>query len=101
MTALQRNLLSQLAQAKSDWPASWLIDDSPLKDRRHTANPNGNNGGGDWRRKTIGSVLAGMRKKGWVALVSGFPKTWLIAAAGLAALEADNALINKTQGVQQ
>lgn len=82
MTELQANLLTQLYNARASWPASWLIDNSPLATRRHTAAPNGNNGGGDWRRKTIGSILAGLRKKGYVSIDREWPKTWTITEKG-------------------
>ena len=82
MTELQNNLLTQLYNAGSAWPASWLIDASPLANRRHTESPNGNNGGGDWRRKTVGSVLSGLRKKGYVEIEQEWPKTWKLTFKG-------------------
>ncbi len=82
MTDLQNNLLTQLYNARQSWPASWLVDESPLAERRHTEGPNGNGGGGDWRNKSIGSVLAGLRKKGYVAIDREWPKTWMLTEKG-------------------
>lgn len=82
MTQLQREILTYLAAAKQPEPAGFILDHTSLADRRHQCAPNGNGGGGDWRPKTIGAVLAGMRKRGWVRMVDEWPKTWEITDAG-------------------
>lgn len=89
MTQLQREILTFLAACTQPQTASWIIDKTSLRDRRHTANPNGNRGGGDWRRKSMGSVLTGMRKRGLVEVVLEWPKTWEITTYGRDAIRGE------------
>lgn len=89
MTQLQREILTYLDQVPchTPVPAGFMVDRTSLRGRRHQCAPNGNAGGGDWRNKTIGSVLAGMKKKGLVSLYCDYPKTWQITTLGIESLK--------------
>ena len=86
MTSLQKEILTFLATCREPQTAAWIVDRTALAARRHQAGPNGNGGGGDWRQRAIGSVLAGMQKRGWVVCECPWPKTWSVSSQGRAAL---------------
>lgn len=92
LTLLQSQIMTKLSHQIGGLTPSELVRFTDLDERRHQEAPNGNDGGGDWRQRTVGKILHGLQRYGFVTRDGN---VWRLTGIGLKRLD------DKPQGARR